>query len=86
MNWNKSKKPGASFGPKRQLALKLARRDKIPATEKQKAYMQSLGIPFPDQVTKVQAMHMISSTLDKLRRLESSLADDFNKAIDRDKT
>lgn len=86
MNWGQHKKPGVSYGSKRQLALKLERKEKIPATEKQKAYMKSLGIEFPQQITKGQAMHLISSTLLKLKELDSKMQKEFSQAMDRDKS
>lgn len=85
LNWNKCKKPGAAYGSKRQLALKLQRKDQIKATEKQKSYMSSLGIDYPENVTKRQAMHLISSTLDKIRAFEANLAKEIQYAMDRDK-
>lgn len=84
MNWNKCKKPGASYSPNRQLALKFQRKAKVPATDKQKNCMTKLGIDFPKNVTKWQAMGMISKTIEKIRELEKNINRELQQAIDRD--
>ena len=86
LNWNKCKKSGVSYGPKRQLALKLKRKSEITATEKQRRFMGELGIQFPENVTKFQAMKLISWTLDKKRELEWSTSQAMALAMDRDGT
>lgn len=84
MNWSNCKKPAASYGTKRQLALKLEQRDKIKATEKQINYMKKLGIDHPAQVTKRQAMHLISSFIDKCKATESAMRGEWQRAMDND--
>lgn len=54
------------------------------ATDKQISYMQKLGIEFPPNITKWRAANLISATLDKIQKLESSMDRELQRAIDKD--
>lgn len=76
MNWNKVKPRHASYECKRQLALKLKKRDQIPATEKQLSFMRILKIEYPNKITKVDASFLISKTLkenNKAKKLNQTM-------------
>lgn len=60
MNWNSCRRPGASMDSKRQKAISVKRKANMPATEKQIKLMTALKIQFPKQITKFQAMDLIT--------------------------
>ena len=81
MNWNKVKTAGVSYAPKRQRAMKLKRRDELPASAKQKAFMNVLGIEFPKRVTLPQARQLISGALKR----EAEIKKQVKLAMQRDR-
>lgn len=71
MNWNKVKPRYASYGSKRQLALKLKRRENTNATPKQLSFMDSLSIDYLKNISKKDASFLISKTLKKIEKAKN---------------
>ena len=53
-------------------ALKKKNIKEEPATDKQIAFMQKLGIKFPKEITKEEAKHLISEHQDKKKGAENN--------------
>lgn len=73
LNYSKCKKPNASYSSKRQLALKLKRRENLLATDKQKTFMTKLFIDFPKNISKKDASFLISKCLNKIEKTKKEL-------------
>lgn len=65
INWNRIHKQYANFEPKIQYAKYMKRKEIELATDKQKKFMDDLGIEYPKNIYKRDAMSLISKSIEK---------------------